>query len=152
MRAQSCLAIRDASAWEQYASSKGKERRTVGLAPHMPFSVESDLESSNTGLTRAAVMRFVTPLDIPETLLSPEDSETSMQAVKKLCRFVSLLPACKQAEALRVRQDVWMNVNQITALFTALYHDRALLLCSLLLGAGHKAYVLLGTGIVVCGT
>ena len=139
-----------AEEWEeqskQRVGSKVDHRRVMGLSPYVEIPGQAQ-DGNDMALKRAAVMRFINPIDLHSSLR--DASASSGTLLRRLARLVSLIPPIRQATALRARYNAWQVLTQSMRYFTAQREDHATILCSLLLSAGFEAYVILGCGTVV---
>jgi hypothetical protein len=106
------------------------------------------LFAENTKGQSVFLPRFLSPLEPPQGLLTPNDRDS----IAKLVRFVSLIPHIEDNQAFKDLPDVWTTSQEFLDLGFGDYEEHAILLCNYLkhfdTNSPHiQHYIMIGTGV-----
>ncbi|CAG9318052.1 unnamed protein product [Blepharisma stoltei] len=106
------------------------------------------LWAENTKNQSVFLPRFITPLQPPPGLLSPNDPDP----IAKVVRFVSLIPHIEDNKAFKDLPDLWSTCQEFLDLGFGDYEEHAILLCNYFKwidkdNPSIKTYIVIGRGV-----
>ena len=88
--------------------------------------------------------RYLRPLRPPEVF---HDTLVMEEVMRRLARYVSLIPSRAEFSSTGVVKDIWLTADQFLEIGMGDEEEHALLLCNFFLYLGRRAGVVIGTGI-----
>ena len=127
--------IRATAAWETLFKERFPTRSAQNLV--------TDVNGKSVFITR-----YITPQNPPAELVPDSGpSRTTLPVMKKIAKFVSLIPYYEDSIAFSANCDIWVSSEMFLKMLAGDEEEHAILLCNYFIYLGVDAYVVQGVGI-----